>query len=365
MPKDHLGILAFEEGYFERIWGGRKLETVFGMAIPADKPIGEAWLVADHGQHVSVVADGPHAGRSLRELIEEDGRALLGSRAALTVHGRFPLLLKILDAADVLSVQVHPDDGDAKRLNEPDVGKTEMWHVLEANGGSELICGMVPGVDREGFEQAVANGTTGDLLRRFEVSEGTSVFVAAGTVHAIGAGILLAEIQQNSDLTYRIHDWGRVQDDGTPRELHVEKALEVVHFGSGHGGGTRGLEYAHGSGRRVCLGACGYFAAELVEVDGRYGRDTFCDSFHLLLGKSGELSLGDGGEMRRLVPGQALVIPGSTEEFSVEGQGAFLDYYVPHLARDVVAPLLACGHGGAEVVALGGDPASSDLAALV
>ncbi|MBM3290832.1 MAG: mannose-6-phosphate isomerase, partial [Candidatus Hydrogenedentes bacterium] len=229
MPTNY-GILRFHEQYFERIWGGQRLRTLYGKPIPPDKPIGEAWLISDHPSAVSVVADGPHAGRTLHDLIEEDAEALLGPGVKLTPHGRFPLLLKLLDSTDVLSVQVHPDDATAAALGEPDVGKTEMWHVLHADPGAELICGLRPGTTPDQMRAAIASGTLERHLVRFTVKPGDSVYVPAGTVHAIGKGIVLAEIQQNSDLTYRLYDWSRVDASGKARELHVEKGLRATRF---------------------------------------------------------------------------------------------------------------------------------------
>lgn len=355
------GILTFEEGYFERIWGGTKLESVLGKTVPGAGPIGEAWLLADHPQHESVVAAGPHAGRTLRDLLEEDAASILGSNASLTIHGRFPLLLKILDSAAPLSVQVHPDDDDAKRLNEPDVGKTEMWHVLEAEAGSELICGLDTSLTREDFQKAVDEGDVAAQLPRFPVSEGTSVFVPAGTVHAVGQGILLAEIQQNSDITYRVYDWDRLQDDGTPRQLHVERSLQAIHFGSRHGGAAKPLRCGKGASQRTVLAACKYFSAELVNLDGEHRRETGRTSFHLLLGKSGTISVAAGASEAVAGPGEAVLVPGSCLSYEVQGRGEFLVYYVPDLKRDIVEPLLAQGHAPEAIIALGGDPATSDI----
>nr|HPK00742.1 class I mannose-6-phosphate isomerase [Candidatus Hydrogenedentota bacterium] len=223
-------ILRFKERYYERVWGGQKLKALFGKPFPDNVPVGEAWLISDHPGDESVIDGGFWKGQTLQALLAADARALLGANARTTPAGRFPLLLKLLDAAESLSVQVHPDDACAERLGEPDVGKTEMWSVLQAEPGSELIYGLKPEVGREAFSNAVANGDIEPLLNRFPVQAGDSVFVSAGTVHAIGAGVVLAEIQQNSDLTYRIHDWGRLDSDGQPRTLHLEKALEAIHF---------------------------------------------------------------------------------------------------------------------------------------
>jgi mannose-6-phosphate isomerase len=354
-------LLRFTEQYQERIWGGQKLRSLFEKDIPADRPIGEAWLVSDHPGSESVVADGPHAGRSLHDLVEENPEALLGSRAQRTPHGRFPLLLKILDAREILSVQVHPDDETARRLNEPDVGKTEMWHVLQSDPYSELICGLDPSVTREEFEGVADSPEVAELMVRFAAPEGTNVFVPAGTVHAIGGGIVLAEIQQNSDITYRLYDWGRLQADGKPRTLHLQKAMESIRFGSTHTGPNRALSYDDGGATRTVLAACRYFAAEAVAVQERYGRETRGESFHIVLAKDEPLQFRVNGTSATARAGEALLIAGSVPYYEVEGTGTYLDYYVPDLRKDVMAPLQKAGHSQEEIVRLGGDPATSDL----
>ncbi|HIJ72514.1 MAG TPA: class I mannose-6-phosphate isomerase [Candidatus Hydrogenedentes bacterium] len=362
MNAAHLGLLRFEERYHERIWGGNRLGTVFGKPIPSDKPIGEAWLVSDHAACESVVASGPHKGKTLRALLEADAPAVLGARAELTIHGRFPLLLKILDAREYLSVQVHPDDACAKSLGEPDVGKTEMWHVLGAERDSELICGLRRSARKESFAQAVGDETIEELMMRFPVQEGTSVFVPSGTVHAIGAGVLLAEIQQNSNLTYRLYDWGRVQADGTMRELHVDKALKAVHFESRHGGAATPLGYDDGGARRTVLAVCRHFAAELIELGSApWRRATRSASFHILLCRNGTLAVSAGNDEETIRPGEAVLAAGGLEAYAVAGEGDFLDYYVPDLECDVVAPLESAGHSMAAIVRLGGEPNASDL----
>ncbi len=360
-----LDALRLDEIYHHRVWGGRNLATLYGKDIPEDKPTAEAWLVSDHPVDVSVVAEGPHAGRTLHDLLEDHAEALLGRRARPNVHGRFPLLLKVLDANDVLSIQVHPDDEIAARLNEPDVGKTEMWHVLHAVPHSELICGLYPSVTAESFEGVMNDEAVVDLMVRFEVEEGTSVFVPAGTVHAIGAGIVLAEIQQNSDLTYRLYDWGRVGSDGKPRELHLDKAMEAIRFGSTHTGPNRPLAYEEDGVSRSVLAACRYFAAELLEIPEACTRRTGGDTFHILLVRNGDLTVTTDGSEHRLAPGQALLIPGDVAEFRIQGPGSVLDYYVPDLRKDIAEPLKAHGYNKEEILRLGGDPTQSDLRGAV
>lgn len=335
-------LLRFQQTRFEMIWGGTRLCT----GSPAEeKKIGEAWLIADHAACCSVVADGPHAGRTLRDLLLEDSPALLGTRPTPTVHGQFPLLLKLLDAAQPLSVQVHPDDEAATRLGEPDVGKTEMWHVLESTPGAELICGLDPTVTPEIFAQAVQDGGIERFMRRIPSPAETSVFVPAGTVHAIGAGIFLAEIQQNSNITYRIYDWGRVDTQGRARELHVDKALQVLQFGEESPGAAQPLALAEEGATRHILAACRYFAAERVQLHGpRYTRLINGATFHILLGLEGHMTVRSNDAPMALPLRTALLVPGATEACTIEGQGVFLDYYVPDLESDLRVPLRAAGH---------------------
>ena len=357
MKRGSLGLLTFQEHYLERIWGGQKLRECFGKDIPAGLPIGEAWLISDHPSAESIVSSGPHQGKTLHQLVAENPPAILGSRAALTIHGRFPLLLKLLDAKGVLSVQVHPDDETAERLGEPDVGKTEMWHVLQADPDSRLICGLLPEVTPARLAEAVSSNTLEDLMISFPVQAGSSVFVPAGIVHAIGAGILLAEIQQNSDLTYRLYDWGRIQEDGTPRELHVGKSLESIHFGSLHAGLASPLTHQRGGAQCTVLAACDYFAAELLQLpEAPFERTTRGESFHILLGKSRPLKITTDSAQHTLTPGNAMLIPGEESAFTIQGPGELLDFYIPDTLKDIVTPLRAAGHTDQDISRVMGRP---------
>ena len=346
-------ILPLDEGYFTRIWGGRRLEKLYGKSLPESETIGEAWLVSDHPQHVSTVMDGPRKGATLPSLLEEDARHILGSHAQPTIHGRFPLLLKLLDAQDVLSVQVHPDDECAERLGEPDVGKTEMWHVLHAEPGSKLICGLDPAVTEEQLEELVADGSALErAMWHLDVEPGDSAFLPAGTVHAIGAGLVLAEIQQNSDVTYRLYDWGRVQADGNPRELHIDKAREAIHFGEDHPGLSRPLILPADGGERQVHAACSYFAAERVNFSGAMPRTTAGTTFHIVLALSGKLIVSAEGASLALPPGRAVLIPGGAGAYTVEGHGSYLDYYVPDLEADIINPVRQEGYTDEDLRAL-------------
>ena len=217
--------LIFQPRFKERVWGGRTLETLYGKRLPPDAPIGESWEVTDRPGDESVVANGPLAGQTLRRLMNERAADLLGG-ARPTPEGRFPLLCKILDARDRLSLQVHPPPR-AAHLGEP---KTEMWYIAAAEPGAELFVGLKAGISRERFERAIASGEVAGCFHRVAVRTGDAMFLPSGRVHAIGAGLVIFEIQQNSDTTFRVHDWDRVGLDGHPRELHVREALDSIDF---------------------------------------------------------------------------------------------------------------------------------------
>ena len=214
---------TFEPIFKPRIWGGRTLADLYGKRLPGPEPIGESWEIADRPGDESVISNGPYAGRTLRWLMEQHGAAVVGS-APLAPGGRFPLLCKILDARDTLSLQVHPP---STTLGEP---KTEMWYIAQADPGAELYVGLRHGVTRDQFERALQAGTVADCFHRVPVRTGDTMFLPSGRVHAIGGGLVIVEIQQNSDTTFRVFDWNRVGLDGKPRELHVAQSLQSIDF---------------------------------------------------------------------------------------------------------------------------------------
>jgi mannose-6-phosphate isomerase len=219
--------LRFQPIYRRYVWGGRRLETAVGKTLPPGDDYAESWEICDRPEAQSIVHSGPLGGAALGELVSRRGRELLGRHHP---QSRFPLLFKFLDAQQALSVQVHPDDERAARLDPPDAGKTEAWVVLEASPGSAIYAGLKPGIDRRAFEGALAAGDCSHLLNRFEPSVGDCIYLPAGTVHAIGAGLVIAEIQQPSDVTYRLFDWNRLGKDGQPRLLHIQAGLDATDF---------------------------------------------------------------------------------------------------------------------------------------
>jgi mannose-6-phosphate isomerase len=227
MQSRELTPLVFEPILKERVWGGRLLGSALGRRLPEDEtPYGESWELVDLEADQSVVRDGPLAGSTLGALVARLGERLLG-HAALD-GGSFPLLIKLIHAASVLSVQVHPDAETARRLGGRP--KSEAWYILEAEPGASLYLGLAQGVDRASFERAMREGRLEELLVPVPARAGDLVPVRPGTVHAIGAGVLLAEVQQPSDTTYRVFDWNRLGLDGKPRTLHEREALESIHF---------------------------------------------------------------------------------------------------------------------------------------
>ena len=216
----------FHPIFKQRIWGGRRLEELYQKPLPPGEPIGESWEISDRPGDASVIANGPLAGKDLRWLMENHAENLLGP--AITDNGRFPLLVKLLDAREKLSLQVHPPASKAAELGgEP---KTEMWYIAEASEGAELYVGLQPGVTRETFEEKLKSGTVAECFHRVPVKAGDAMFLPSGRVHAIGDGLVIFEIQQNSDTTYRVFDWNRVGLDGKPRELHVAESLASIDF---------------------------------------------------------------------------------------------------------------------------------------
>lgn len=223
--------LSFEPIFQSYIWGGRRLETALGKSLPADgKDYAESWEVVDHDDGQSIVAAGPLQGTSLAQLVREHGQELLGKHHP---QSKFPLLFKFLDCQRNLSVQVHPNDQQGSLLDPPDLGKTEAWVIMAAEPGSQLYAGLKSGVDRDQFERELRNGTAESCLHVVEPAVGDCIFIPAGTVHALAEGLVVAEIQQSSNTTFRLYDWNRVDAEGKSRPLHIEQGLAVTDFERG------------------------------------------------------------------------------------------------------------------------------------
>ena len=317
--------LRFQPILKERLWGGRELATLYGKPLPPGRPIGESWEISDRPGDVSVVANGPLAGQALRWLMQNHGGAVLGDAAAR--DGRFPLLVKILDAHEILSVQVHPPAAIAPTLGgEP---KTELWYVTRAGPGARLSAGLKPGVSRAVFEHHLRHGTVEGCIHQVPVQPGDAMFLPSGRLHALGAGLVIFEIQQSSDTTYRVFDWNRVGPDGRPRELHVEQALACIDFEDVEPGLVSASWQDEGACQRRRLTGHPLFAVDELRAS-QPARRAWAGGRASILGVvSGRLRLDHpaSGEQFELAPGEFALLPAEAREveLTLPGQTVFLE----------------------------------------
>ena len=336
--------LFFHPIYKERIWGGRKLAEKYRRELPGEK-IGESWEIACHSNGMGIVRNGPLNGFSLRDAIEKYGEELLGSAVYHNGYRKFPLLIKILDASDVLSVQVHPGDEYANIHENGELGKTEMWYVIDAEPGAKLVYGVRHGVSREEFRHSLEQGRLEDCLRELEVKPGDVLYIPAGLVHAVGAGILICEIQQNSDTTYRVYDWNRVDDQGKSRELHKEKALDVIDFeGRYQGIGLPGLTLQEEGCRRILYVACDYFAMEKLIIKGTMDLCLDGKRFQTLTCVEGSAVIRYEGGSEELGAGSSCLVPASLKTVDITGNGTVIRAYVPDKESNIIRPLTERGY---------------------
>ncbi|WP_455794071.1 type I phosphomannose isomerase catalytic subunit [Clostridium butyricum] len=308
--------IKFENLYYERIWGGKDLEK-FRNNVP-EGVIGESWDIACHKNGTGKVANGELKGKGFDEVIKEYGNKFLGN--SISIDEDFPLLIKLITAKDKLSVQVHPDDEYAKRV-ENDLGKTEAWYVVDAEEGASLIVGTKD-CDKETFKKAIEDGNLDKYLNKIPVKKGDFFYVQSGLVHAICEGILIAEIQQSSDTTYRVYDYNR------GREIHVEKALDVIDF-SLKGENTQGITIKNDGYDKtyLCLGE--YFTIQKYEVNTSVKEASDEDRFYLFTCVDGEGTIKYNGGEEKISMGDSIFIPASLGEYELCGKFTLLKSYVP------------------------------------
>ncbi|MGM0498409.1 MAG: type I phosphomannose isomerase catalytic subunit [Bacteroidota bacterium] len=318
----------FEPIYKEKIWGNQKLRTVLNKDIPGDKKIGESWEISAVQGDTSIVKNGYLAGNSLQELIEVYMADLVGEKIYETYGIEFPLLIKFIDATDVLSIQVHPDDELAKKRHKA-FGKTEMWYVVQADEGAELISGFNQEMDKETYLKHLNNNTLPEILNNEKVKAGDVFYLPSGRVHAIGAGILLAEIQQTSDITYRIFDWNRMGADGKPRELHTDLALDAIDYKYY---GKYRTDYEAEKNESANLVSCQYFTTNILEVDQEIEKDWITtDSFVIYMCLEGKAEFEYDEEDRvEIEAGETVLIPASIDhlKYIPRKYAKFLEVYI-------------------------------------
>jgi mannose-6-phosphate isomerase len=316
--------LHFEPHLKSMVWGGRQLEAVLGKRLPTAAAYGESWEISDHPSHASVIAKGPLRGQTLRQVMSEHPKGLLG--AAARSHTTFPWLVKLLDAWDWLSVQVHPPEHLVSRLWAGENSKTEAWFVLAASPTSRVYAGLLPGVDEAQLRAALSAGTVADCLHHFQPRPGDCVFLQAGTVHAVGGGVLMAEVQQTSDATFRLFDWNRVDANGNARKLHLEEAIDCVDWRAGPVHPVRAEGYPVPGSAPVA----GASRQELVRCK-YFDLDYICDTrpfalggrgcMQVLVALHGKGSLHGSAFTADLAPGDSLVLPAQMQEIECRPAG--------------------------------------------
>jgi mannose-6-phosphate isomerase len=308
--------LTFRPIFKERVWGGRELERLYHKPLPPGVPIGESWEISDRPGDASVITNGTLAGKDLRWLMENHAADLLGK--AKPPSGRFPLLIKILDAQDKLSLQVHPPPVKAAELGgEP---KTELWYVAEAAPGAELYVGLKRGVTRAKFEQRIKAGTVAECFHRVSVRPGDAMFLPSGRVHALGAGLVIFEIQQNSDTTYRVFDWNRLGLDGKPRELHIPQSLASIDF-SDYEPALLPRALAQSGAQKIRpLVRDPLFAVEAQELGAGASASLRPNKMQIVALLAGRMQASDGAGTLALAAGQFCLIPASLAQVTLRAE---------------------------------------------
>jgi len=329
--------LLFQPNLHEVVWGGNRLCPYKGLPS-SDAPIGESWEVSAVSSSPSIIANGECAGRDLISVISEAPEDILGQAVCERYHGQLPLLVKFIDARRDLSIQVHPNDEMAQRVHGK-MGKSEMWYIIDAKPGSYLYAGFKQEITPEAYKQHVADGTITDVLARHEVKTGDVFYLPAGRVHAIGAGILLAEVQQSSDVTYRIFDYNRPGMDGKPRELHTELAAQALNY---HVESEYRTIYDGDINRANLIVDSPYFSVRVTETPALFHRNLLkYDSFVITMCIEGDchIRLRATGETIRLREGCSTLIPAVLADYDVipmKEKTRFLDAFIDNMDKSLV-----------------------------
>lgn len=315
--------LVFEPILKDRIWGGTKLRTDLGKHNLPSETTGESWELSAVPGDVSIVRDGKYAGRSLGELIAEHPDELLGNRIHNRFGQQFPLLFKFLDARDDLSIQVHPNDELAKKRHNS-FGKTEMWYVMQADEGARIIVGFKHKSSPEEYLKHLEDKNLIEILNEVPVKKGDVFFLETGTIHAIGAGIVIAEIQQTSDITYRIYDWDRVDANGQSRELHVEQALDAMNYNTT----DTQKQYAQVQNTANVMVDCPYFTTSYFPLTGEAKVEKDGSCFSVYICTEGSYTFTVGGEIFNFKKGDTILVPAALKSFTISGDATLLEIHI-------------------------------------
>ncbi|NCB51964.1 MAG: mannose-6-phosphate isomerase [Clostridia bacterium] len=308
-------ILKLSPSCKSYLWGGSKLKDIFHKSYEGEV-LAETWELSCHKEGESFISEGPFQGITLSSYIERHGKQILGTNCGR--FEQFPIIIKLIDAKEQLSVQVHPDDNYALE-REGQYGKTELWYVVDTEDNAELYCGFCREITKDEFIQHIRESRLPEVLQSHKVKMGDVFLIEAGTIHAIGGGIVIAEIQQNSTLTYRVYDYGRCDSGGKTRPLHIEKALDVIHFK------PQAKAYDFGGH----LGSCSYFTVDKIGVDVQHHGNASQKSFLHLLILDGEGTLSDTCGSTAFQRGDSLFICAGTGNFSIRGQCQALQTSIP------------------------------------
>lgn len=341
--------LKFKSVYKDYIWGGTNLNK-YKQDLPPTN-IAESWEISCRPEGESIIENGIHKGMTLNQFIKTYPRGTMGTELEERYVENFPLLIKLIDADKKLSVQVHPDDVYARASGDGEYGKNEMWYVLETKPGAKLVYGIKPGTTKEEFATAVKENKVEELLNYVDVFAGDTINIPAGVVHAIGEGILLAEIQQNSNLTYRVYDYNRVDEKGNKRELHIDKALDVIDFEVvNQTKKADGLKIKTGDfATKTFLVANNYFSVEKYDVNGKVYENADGSKFYIYVVIDGECEINSKNSTERIKAGESVLVPAYTGYFTLKGRFKALKTYVPNLEKDIVKPLLDAGYSSEQV----------------
>lgn len=314
--------VKFAPIYMNRIWGGTMMHDLLGRDVPSSGvPVGESWEIVDRNGEQSVAVNGVWNGMSIEDILHQYGKEVLGPKGS--GYDRFPLLVKLIDAGERLSLQVHPDENACSLIGGDAQPKTEMWYIIGCNADGCILAGLAEGANRDKLEKNINSPDVENMLQKFASVPGDGYFIKSGTLHAIGGGNLILEIQQNSDTTYRISDWGRVDSNGKSRELHIDKGIRSINFNDHSDCRIDGVEnIAGGNNCKNMVGDCPFFRIDAVSLVSEKLENTFNDgSFHILSCAEGCLVIKTTDDEVKISKGESLLVPYALGEYIVAPAG--------------------------------------------